>query len=233
MSEQQRLQFSETLIYFLDLLNPTVSKFDEEELTTILQVLFVWLIEKKYHSIFLNKMVRLLNTLMEPRHQQFLVNVLLKLNMVSILHEMYFAINPNDVLQTVMLAEQSLLFIRVFVNRISHALKKAKPTETISSLNSMNNWLDLKLEIKKLMRKTKNQKKQIQKKVMKFLVKRMTANFETKLRRDPLTPQDSLSEEGLSEEEAEEGPSRPKEQAPGPKDLRVASLGSGRDSLGD
>lgn len=215
----------------MDLLNPTVSKFDEEELTTILQILFVWLIEKKYHSIYLNKMVRLLNTLMEPRHQQFLVNVLLKLNMVSILHEMYFAINPNDVLQTVMLADQSLLFIRVFVNRISHALKKAKPAETISCLNSMNNWLDLKQEIKKLMRKTKDEKKQVQKRVMKFLVKRMTANFETKLKQDPLTPPDSLSEAELSEESEEA--SKARDPAPQPKDLQLGSMVSGRDSMGD
>lgn len=207
-----------------------MSKFDEEELTTILQVLFVWLIEKKYHSIYLNKMVRLLNTLMEPRHQQFLVNVLLKLNMVSILHDMYFAINPNDVLQTIMLADQSLLFIRVFVNRISHALKKAKPTDTIASLNSMNNWLELKHEIKKLMVKSKSEKKQIQQKVMKFLVKRMTANFEGKLKSEPITPPDSSSEIELSEEEEK---TETKQPHPLQKDLRLGSMVSGRESFGD
>lgn len=181
-------------------MNPSSSKFDEEELTTLVQVLFVWLIEKKYHSIYLNKMIHLMNILMEPRHHAFLINVLFKLNMVSIFHEMYFVICTNGVFQHFMHAEQSILIIRVFVNRVSSAIKKSKPTDTIATLNNMPTWIELKQEIKKLISKNKSEKKKIQKKVLKMLVKRMTENFPAHKSNGRITDEESSGEE-IKEEE--------------------------------
>ena len=149
--KQQRLQLAETFIYFLNLLDPSKSKFDEDELSTLLQILFIWLFEKKYHSIYMNKMIRLLNILIEPRHSKSLAIVLVRLNTVSVMHDMYFKILLNDVMQTQLLADQLLIFTQIFVVKITEVLKtqeKSKSNnELVNVFSIMTAWNELRDDV--------------------------------------------------------------------------------------
>jgi hypothetical protein len=127
----------------MSLVEPQKTKFDEDELTTILQILFVWLVEKKYHSIYMNKMVKLLNILSEPIHSRCLVNVLIKLNIISIFHEIYFRVILDEVYQPGLLAEQIILFIQTFAFKVSKILEVTKEPDLIAVLERMNNWQEL------------------------------------------------------------------------------------------
>lgn len=132
----------------MNLIDPSKSKFDEDELNTLLQILFIWLFEKKHHSIYMNKMIRLLNILIEPKHSKSLVNVLVRLNTISVLHEMYFKIFLNDVLQSHLLADQLIIFIQIFVNKMSELLKTTQDKTLLQVFALMNSWIELKNDIK-------------------------------------------------------------------------------------
>lgn len=132
----------------MNLLDPAKTRFDEDELTTLLQILFVWLVEKKYHSIYMNKMIRLVNILMEPRHCKTLVNVLIKLNTISIFSTIYYKVELNDVYQSQLLADQIILFTRVFVNKLSELMKTTKDKDLLGVFANMVTWTELQAEIK-------------------------------------------------------------------------------------
>lgn len=136
------------MIYFLSLLDPSKTRFDEDELTTLLQILFVWLIEKKYHSIYMNKMIKLLNILSEPRHSKTLINVLIKLNMVSLFHDLYFRVDLDGVYQRHFLADQLMLYIRVFVTKMGELLKTTKNKDLINVVSNMVTWMELRDDVK-------------------------------------------------------------------------------------
>ena len=132
----------------MSLLDPGKQKFDEAELTTILHILLVWLWEKKYHSIYLNKMVKLLNILIEPRHAKTLATVLVKINMVSMIHEAYFKIDLNEVFQKQLLADQLFVFFQTVIKRLAKVVTQKVHGELEGVLSTMNSWNELLNEMK-------------------------------------------------------------------------------------
>lgn len=96
----------------------------------------------------MNKMVKLLNILIEPKHNKTLAIVLVKINLVSMIHEAYFKIDLNEVFQKQLLADQLFVFFKTVIKRLSKVLTQKQNKELESVLQTMNTWGELQNEIK-------------------------------------------------------------------------------------
>lgn len=96
----------------------------------------------------MNKMIKLVNILSETRHNKTLVNVLIKLNMVSVFNNIYFKVELNDVYQTHLLADQIMLFIRIFAMKMGELLKTTKDKDLLNVFGNMITWNELYEDVK-------------------------------------------------------------------------------------
>lgn len=108
----RRLMIAETFINFMNLLdNSTKRSFRESEINCIFQILFVWLLEKRYHSIYCAKLLSFMNSLVKNKMEGVLVVTLIKLNTIGLLYDAYLSICVNSILQVHMHVDQLYCFV--------------------------------------------------------------------------------------------------------------------------
>lgn len=68
--------------------------------------------------------------------------------MVSVLSNIYFKVELNDVYQTQLLADQLMLFIRIFVAKMGELLKTTKDKDLLNVFGNMITWTELQEDVK-------------------------------------------------------------------------------------
>lgn len=110
------MTIAETFIHFVKLLDfNTKNLFDEREVYLIVQILIVWLIEKRYHSIYINEMLGFFSNLLKNKMSQLLVATLVRLNTIALINELYFSICMDGTAFSKLNTEQILVFIKDLV----------------------------------------------------------------------------------------------------------------------
>ena len=107
-------------MYFLKLLDPhTKADFDESETTSIVQILMVWMLEKRYHSLFLNNLLSFFVNLLKNKLSSLLVLTLVRLNTIALINDCFFSICINGTLQKHTNIDELYVFIKDFVVRLN------------------------------------------------------------------------------------------------------------------
>lgn len=107
----------------------TKSFFREEEINCIFQILFVWFLEKRYHSIYCSKLLNFLNILVENKMSSVLVVCLIKLNFTAFIYDAFLSICVNGMLQTQLHISQLYSFVLQFVAIMEKYLSNVDPLQ--------------------------------------------------------------------------------------------------------
>jgi hypothetical protein len=145
----RRLMVAESFINFMSLMNVTTRNVvQESEINCIFQIIFVWLLEKRHHSIYSAKLLGFLNCCVKNKMENTLVVTLIKLNTIGIIYDAYLSICVNSILQVHLHIDQLNCFIMEFVRLVKKYIKNAdhKSDKLVLNLNRLITWAKL-LEI--------------------------------------------------------------------------------------